>query len=93
MERIKEKAIVTLYLHVALDGYEACPLTFREENKFGVFGNREVRNIFGPKEDEVRVYFIYLVRVTTNVSDLLNTSHYKRLRPPKYESLQTSQTS
>jgi hypothetical protein len=32
---------------------EAWSLTFREEHRLGVFENRVLRKIFGPKRDEV----------------------------------------
>jgi hypothetical protein len=38
---------------VVLYGYEAWPLTLREEHRLGVFENRLLRRIFGPKRDKV----------------------------------------
>jgi hypothetical protein len=37
-----------------LCGFETWSLTFRSEHRLRVFGNRRLRNIFGPKRDEVR---------------------------------------
>jgi hypothetical protein len=34
-------------------GCETLSLTFREERRLRVFGNRVLRKIFGPKRDEV----------------------------------------
>jgi hypothetical protein len=38
---------------VVLYGRETWPLTLREEHRLGVFENRVLRRIFGPKRDEV----------------------------------------
>jgi hypothetical protein len=38
---------------VVLYGCETWSLTFREEHRVGVFENRVLRRIFGPKRDEV----------------------------------------
>jgi hypothetical protein len=38
---------------VVLYGYETWSLTLREEHSLGVFENRVLRRIFGPKRDEV----------------------------------------
>jgi hypothetical protein len=40
---------------VVLYGYETWSLTLREEHRLGVFDNRVLRRIFGPKRDEVTV--------------------------------------
>jgi hypothetical protein len=40
-------------LPVVLYGCETWPLTLREEHRLGVFENRVLRKIFGPKRDEV----------------------------------------
>jgi hypothetical protein len=45
--------IQNLFFHVVLYGCEACYLTLREEHVMGVFENRALRKIFGPKRDEV----------------------------------------
>ena len=46
---------ITTILPVVLYGFETwwC-LTFREEHRLWVYGNRVLRKIFGPKRDEVR---------------------------------------
>jgi hypothetical protein len=41
-------------LPVVLYGCETWSLTLREEQRLGVFENRVLRRIFGPKRDEVR---------------------------------------
>jgi len=38
---------------VVLFGSETCSLTLRDERRLGVFGNRVLRGIFGPKRDEI----------------------------------------
>jgi hypothetical protein len=43
----------TIILHVVLCGCETWSLTLREEHRLGVFGNRVLRRIFGPKGGEV----------------------------------------
>jgi hypothetical protein len=43
----------TIILPVVLYGCEAWSLTLREEHGLGVFENRVLRRIFGPKRDEV----------------------------------------
>jgi hypothetical protein len=43
----------TIIMSVALYGYETWSLTLREEHRLGVFENRVLRRIFGPKRDEV----------------------------------------
>jgi hypothetical protein len=43
----------TIILPVVLYGRETCSLTIREERRLGVFENRVLRRIFGPKRDEV----------------------------------------
>jgi hypothetical protein len=40
-------------LPVVLHGYETWSLTVREEHKRGVFENRVLKRIFGPKRDGV----------------------------------------
>jgi hypothetical protein len=40
-------------LPVVLYGYEAWPLTLREERRLRVFENRVLRKVFGPKRDEM----------------------------------------
>jgi hypothetical protein len=51
---VKVKICKTIILPVVLCGCEAWSLTLREEHRLGVFENRELRRIFGPKRDEVR---------------------------------------
>jgi hypothetical protein len=43
----------TIILPVVLYGCETWSLTLREEHKLGMFENRALRRIFGPKIDEV----------------------------------------
>jgi hypothetical protein len=44
----------TIIIPVVLYWCETWSLTLREEHKLGVFENRVLRRIFGPKRDEVR---------------------------------------
>jgi hypothetical protein len=50
----------TIILPVVLYGCETWSLTLREEHRLGVFENRVLRRIFGPKRDEVRKDWIKL---------------------------------
>jgi hypothetical protein len=43
----------TIILPVVLHGCETWSLTLREEHRLGVFENRVLRRIFGPKRDQV----------------------------------------
>jgi hypothetical protein len=43
----------TIILLVMLYGCETWSLTLREEHRLGVFENKVLRRIFGPKRDEV----------------------------------------
>jgi hypothetical protein len=43
----------TIILPVVLYLHETWSLTLREEHRLGVFENRVLRRIFGPKRDEV----------------------------------------
>jgi hypothetical protein len=43
----------TIILPVVLYGCKTWSLTLREEHRLGVFENRVLRRIFGPKRDEV----------------------------------------
>jgi hypothetical protein len=43
----------TIIFPVVLYGCETWSLTLREEHRLGVFENRVLRRIFGPKKDEV----------------------------------------
>jgi hypothetical protein len=42
-----------MWLPVVLYGYETWSLTLREKHILGVFENRVLRRLFGPKRDEV----------------------------------------
>jgi hypothetical protein len=44
---------MTIILTVVLYGCETWSLTLKEENILGIFENRVLRRIFGPKWDEV----------------------------------------
>ena len=50
---LKIKIYRTIILPVVLYGYETWSLTLREEHRLGVFENRVLRRIFGPKRDGV----------------------------------------
>jgi hypothetical protein len=50
---VKIKIYKNIILPVVLYGCETLSLTLREEHKLGVFENRVLRRIFGPKRDEV----------------------------------------
>jgi hypothetical protein len=50
---VKTKIYKTIILPVVLYGCETLSLTSREEHRLGVFENRVLRRIFGPKRDEV----------------------------------------
>ena len=52
-KNIKIKAYRTTDLPVVLYGCETWSLTFSEECRLGVFKNRVLQRIFGPKRDEV----------------------------------------
>jgi hypothetical protein len=52
-KNLKIRIHKTLILPVVLYGCETWSLTLREEHRLGVFGNRVLRRIFGPKRDEV----------------------------------------
>jgi len=43
-----------LILHVVLYGCETWSLTLREERRLRVYENRVLREVFGPKRDEVK---------------------------------------
>jgi hypothetical protein len=47
------KVYRSIILPVVLYGCETWSLTLREESRLGVFENRVLRRIFGPKRDEV----------------------------------------
>jgi hypothetical protein len=52
-KNVKIRLYKTIILPVVLYGYETWSLTLREEHRLGVFENRVLRRIFGPKRDEV----------------------------------------
>jgi hypothetical protein len=52
-KNLKIRIYETIILPVVLYGCETWSLTLREEHRLGVFENRVLRRIFGPKRDEV----------------------------------------
>jgi hypothetical protein len=52
-KNVKIKIHRTIILHVVLHGCEPFSLTLRKERRLGVFENRVLRRIFGPKRDKV----------------------------------------
>jgi hypothetical protein len=50
---VKVKIYKTITVPVVLYGCETWSITEREEHRLGVFENRVLRRIFGPKRDEV----------------------------------------
>ena len=52
-KNLKIKIYRTIILPVSLYGCETWSLTLREERRLGLFENRVLRRIFGPKGDEV----------------------------------------
>jgi hypothetical protein len=48
----KSRVYGTIILPVVFYGYETWSPTLREEQRLGVFENRVLRRIFGPKRDE-----------------------------------------
>jgi hypothetical protein len=52
-KNLKIRIYKTIILPVVLYGCETWSLTLREEHRLGVFENRVLRRIFGPKRDEV----------------------------------------
>jgi hypothetical protein len=52
-KNLKIRIYKTIILPVVLYGCEYWSLTLREEHRLGVFENRVLRRIFGPKRDEV----------------------------------------
>jgi hypothetical protein len=51
---VKVRIYKTIILPVVLYGCETWSLTVREKHKLGVFENRVLRRIFGPKKDGVK---------------------------------------
>jgi hypothetical protein len=51
--KFKIRIYKTIILPVVLYGCETWSLILREEHRLGVFENRVLRRIFGPKRDEV----------------------------------------
>ena len=54
IQKFKDKIYRTVILCVVLYGCETWSLTLREERRLRVFGSRVLREIFGPKREEVR---------------------------------------
>jgi len=52
-KNLKIKIYRTIILPVVLYGCETWSLTMREERRLGMFENRVLRRVFGPKRDEV----------------------------------------
>ena len=52
-KKLKIKIYRTIILPVVLYGCESWSLKLREERRLGVFENRVLRRVFGPKRDEV----------------------------------------
>jgi hypothetical protein len=52
-KNVKIKIYKTIFLSVVLYGCETWSLILREEHRLGLFKNRVLRRIFGPKRDEV----------------------------------------
>jgi hypothetical protein len=52
-KNLKIRIYKTIILPVVLYGCETSSLTLREERRLGLFENRVLRRIFGPKRDEV----------------------------------------
>jgi hypothetical protein len=52
-KNLKIKINRTIILPVVLYGCETWSLTLREEHRLGMFENRVLRRVFGPKWDEV----------------------------------------
>jgi hypothetical protein len=52
-KNLKISIYKTIILPLVLYGCETWCLTLREEHRLGVFENRVLRRIFGPKRDEV----------------------------------------
>jgi hypothetical protein len=50
---VNVKIYKTIILPLALHRCETWSLTLREDHRLGVFENRVLRRIFGPKRDEV----------------------------------------
>jgi hypothetical protein len=52
-KNIKIMIYKTIILPVALYGCETLSLTLKEEHRWRVFENKDLRRIFGPKRDKV----------------------------------------
>jgi hypothetical protein len=52
-KKLRIRIYKTIILPVVLYGCETWSLTLRKEHRLGVFENRMLRKIFGPKRDEV----------------------------------------
>jgi hypothetical protein len=53
LKNLKIRIYKTIILPLVLYECETWSLTLREEHRLGVFENRVLRRIFGPKRDEV----------------------------------------
>jgi hypothetical protein len=53
IKKRKDNTSRTIILPVVLCGCDSWSLTLREERRLGVFENRVLRKIFGPRSDEV----------------------------------------
>jgi hypothetical protein len=53
MANVRIRIYKAIILPLVLYGSETWPRTLREEHRLGVFENRVLRRIFGPKRDEV----------------------------------------
>jgi hypothetical protein len=52
-KNLKSKIYRSMIMPVALYGCETCSVTLREDRRLGVFENRVLRRIYGPRRDEV----------------------------------------
>jgi hypothetical protein len=52
-KNIKIRIYKTIILPLVLHGHETWSLTLREEHRLGVFENRVLRRIFGPRRNKV----------------------------------------
>jgi len=75
--KFKIKIYRTIILPVALYGWEAWSLIFREERKLRVLENMVLRRIFGPRRDEVTGEWRRLNN--EELSDLYSTPNIVRM--------------
>jgi hypothetical protein len=52
-KNVKIRIYKSIILPVVLYGFKTWSLTLREDQRLGVFGNRVLRRIFGPKRNEI----------------------------------------